>query len=453
MPAAIRNIQDTWRYAGNAARIVIVAIVTLLAAISGIFISKGMFGSFFVLFFVLFIIEISVFILVHYISARFNSILAIDRIPKLKRSMIDKFWDHGFDPELGWNRKPDTAKTDWGVPYRIDHRGSRENPGHGHLETLVSTYGDSYTFCREVKDDQTWQWHLAETLQKNVLNFGVGNYGLDQALIRLKREYDSNPTPVVIMGIVPDTIARNLSVWKHYNEFGNVLAFKPRFEIRNDRLILVPNIMTSKDRFLSLEKYISKINEADYFYKNKFKPGAFRFPFSLSATLNYKPIVLFFTKILRTLLKKFNPSSEELFNELIVNRLNGAMVKQAEKLYQDPYACGILEKIVDEFIDFSQQKGFLPILLIMPMKEDIWYIKKYRHYYREFFEGLKTKITIIDAMDSFSKCNQYNNYFEQWHYSNEGNRLIAQAVNQCLDQIQILSKKGSYGKNSSSTTG
>ena len=65
--------------------------------------------------------------------------------------------------------------------------------------------------------------------QTNVLNFGVGNYGMDQAYLRLKREYDKNRTEIVILAVVPETIVRVLNVYKHYYEYGNTFGFKPRF--------------------------------------------------------------------------------------------------------------------------------------------------------------------------------------------------------------------------------
>ncbi len=77
-------------------------------------------------------------------------------------------------------------------------------------------------------------------LDNGVDNFGVGNYGFDQALLRLERELPSLECRVVIMGVVPETISRVQSYWKHYFEYGNTLAFKPRFILEGDRLVHHP---------------------------------------------------------------------------------------------------------------------------------------------------------------------------------------------------------------------
>ena len=103
------------------------------------------------------------------------------------------------------------------------------------------------------------------------MNFGVGNYGVDQAIIRLKREFPKNKTKVVILTVVPETISRILSVWKHYYEYGNTFAFKPRFIIKNGDLELIKNIVDTKEKFSKYYEFIDEIKKYDYFYKRKFQ--------------------------------------------------------------------------------------------------------------------------------------------------------------------------------------
>ena len=47
-----------------------------------------------------------------------------------------------------------------------------------------ATFGDSFVFCRYVKNDETWQEQLSKLNISNGLNFGVGNYGLDQTYLK-----------------------------------------------------------------------------------------------------------------------------------------------------------------------------------------------------------------------------------------------------------------------------
>ena len=181
-----------------------------------------------------------------------------DEVPVIDSNGLDKFMAHGFDAELGWVRKPNTSKKEIGKKgiseYHIDHRGSRKNPGHESLPIKISCYGDSFTFARQVDDDSTFEWYLSEMTKTNVLNFGVGNYGLDQALLRLKREFCHNKSRIVIMGVVPSTIARVLCMWKHYNEFGNTFAFKPMFKLIKGNLKLIKNKIDSREKFFNIKQ-------------------------------------------------------------------------------------------------------------------------------------------------------------------------------------------------------
>ena len=118
-----------------------------------------------------------------------------DEIPEIKKEALDKFLKHGYDPELGWVRKPNTRKVEYGrytvsekntqndmkigeTMYHINDDGARLNTGHVDLPETVSCYGDSFAFCRQVNDDETWEWYLSELTKTNVLNWGVGNLSL-----------------------------------------------------------------------------------------------------------------------------------------------------------------------------------------------------------------------------------------------------------------------------------
>ena len=150
-----------------------------------------------------------------------------DTYPKIDKKAFRKFIDTTFDKELGWARKPNSSGVERGkfndIKFQIDESGSRKNPINS--ETSVVSFGDSYTFCRQVEDSQTWQVYLSKALDDKVLNFGNGNYGVDQALLRYKREKLPGTTKLVILGFVPETICRIHSYWKHYLEFGNTFAF------------------------------------------------------------------------------------------------------------------------------------------------------------------------------------------------------------------------------------
>ena len=182
------------------------------------------------------IVEIVIQFWVKLVNKKFQwLIISKDERPKLSKTGLKKFIHHGYDSELGWVRKPLTEHEEIGkngkTIWHIDKNGARNNPIIGFKEGKISCYGDSFTFARQVNDNETWNYYLSELTKTNIQNFGVGNYGIDQSLLRLKREFKKYPSDMVILGVVPDTISRILSVWKHYYEYGNTFGFKPRFEI------------------------------------------------------------------------------------------------------------------------------------------------------------------------------------------------------------------------------
>ena len=359
-----------------------------------------------------------------------NGAAALFRVPCFPESLVKKFIAHGYDPELGWIRKPNTKKTEFGKQYIIDASGSRHNPAGIGLSDYISTYGDSYTFCREVADDETWQYYLSKNVNQNVKNFGVGNYGFDQALLRLKREYNESPTPIVIIGIVPQTIARILSTWKHFNEFGNILAFKPRFYIKNGNLKLQHNFIDKPDKFFSVRKYLPDIIRYDYFYTNKFEKESFSFPFLFSIIYSPRRFVLILCKTLRNIIMKITGSKKILnfLDELVFWAAKSEGAFQSKKLFEENSAVKLFELLVSEFINFSKEKDFIPVLLFMPMKDDIAYISKHKHYYNSFINEIKEKLLVIDATPSFLNKGRPSSFFRRWHYNNDGNKVIADLV-------------------------
>ncbi|MDP3640653.1 MAG: hypothetical protein Q8R53_05665, partial [Nanoarchaeota archaeon] len=334
-----------------------------------------------------------------------------DEHPTLSREALQKFFSFGFDPELGWVRKPNTSKVEFGgynpvtkkhdkVIFHINERGARHNPGHEKMSTLISCYGDSFTIARQVEDNQTWAWHLSEFTKSNVINFGVGNYGLDQALLRLKREYPKNKTKIVIMGVVPSTIVRILDVWKHYNEYGNTFGFKPRFDVWGGRLQLIPNIINSEKRYYDYQDYLPEIQEKDYFYRRKFKQDILQFPYFISLlsnplrTIPLLSLIFWHQKVKREDIKNLPyPTAMK-----IVMKEN---LKLRYALYtKDSYATTLFIKIVEEFKRYAGEQGFTPVFVLMPQKDDILVIREKGKYYETCLEQIRQVLTTIDLIDT-----------------------------------------------------
>lgn len=370
-----------------------------------------------------------------------NGVVATLKLPVITRGLVEKFVAHGFDPELGWIRKANTSKVDFGIPYNIDALGSRNNPCPPEYPATIATFGDSYCFCREVSDDETWQAFLTKRTQQKVLNFGVGNYGFDQSLIRMKREYPHLRTPVVIMAVVPHTLARILSVWKHYNEHGNVLAFKPSYYLDKGQLHFRENFVSSPEQYFQIQSFIRNVNQCDYFYGEKFIKNAFSFPYTISALNAPDGLLLLLLKSLRNIFSRF-PNTVHTIDKIIIDSYRSEGPKQLAALYKQVETCDLLATLVDEFVRYSRLNSFTPIFLMMPMKDDLLYVQKYGSYYEDFCGQLASRLTIIDLTPRMLKEANIYSLFNKWHYGPKGNQLVVSELMNRIDFTKFRNMNG-----------
>ena len=282
-------------------------------------------------------LEILLFSLFLWLRSDFQwLIMGKDRRPFLNQKALEKFIINGYDPELGWVRKPNTENFEKNkngkTKYTINNIGARTNPGvEEKYPSTVMAIGDSYTFCRQVNDDETWPYFLSKNIEQNTLNFGVGNFGLDQALLRFKRELQRHPNvKTLYIGVVPETISRILCSWKHYSEYGNTFAFKPCFKLHNNKLKYIPNFINSKEKYHSWQKYEAKIQKYDFFYQSKFKKDILEFPYSYSLIKSFKRTLPLVFKLLKRKVSKTDANINAPFQSILKRNQD-----YSESLYQN----------------------------------------------------------------------------------------------------------------------
>ena len=393
---------------------------------------------------IFFLIEILVYTIINSVNKNFQwLIMQKDEKPELSKSGLEKFFVHGYDPELGWVRKSNTfhneVSKNGSTKWTINSKGARNNPGFENLRSKISCYGDSFVFCRQVNDDETWEHYLSKLKETNVINFGVGNYGIDQALLRMKREYQKNKTDIVILAIVPDTISRIVSFWKHYYEYGNTFGFKPRFIMKNNQLQLIQNPIDDKSKFFKYENYLEKIRENDFFYRKKFKKEILHFPYCITILKNIRRNygIIHWVRKIQSLKNSRKDFSEIEWNpmKIVMNTNLGWRVK----LFHNEQITLLFKKIIEEFILFSKQNQFKPILVILPQKDDVNFIKNNFHFYEKFLEELHDleQSQIIDIAKDLLQVPNLDNFYSDkneygGHYSLEGNQKIASIINHRL---------------------
>ncbi len=397
-----------------------------------------------------------------------------DEAPEINKDGLEKFISFGYDPELGWTRKPNTSKSEFGpegedgkhgsVTFHINEKGARSNPGHEELPALISCYGDSFTFARQIEDNQTWEWQLSELTKSNVLNFGIGNYGTDQALLRLKREFPKNRTKIVIMGIVPSTMVRILDVWKHYNEFGNTFGFKPRFDLNanadaaaaggdSKNLKLIPNIIDSEEKFLRYRDFLPELRKNDYFYQRKFRREMVRFPYFISLLADARRNIPLIWKVFRhQVIHKEDVKSKPYPTAMsVIMKVNLRLRRQ---LYtRDAYARDLFVKLLQEFARYVREQGASPVFLFMPQKDDVLFIREKGgnpanqngRYYAPVIGRVMEHLPVVDFTNFllakspeelnalYSDRNDYGG-----HYSALGNKLLAEYLHGRLKEEGLI---------------
>ncbi|RLE28082.1 MAG: hypothetical protein DRJ65_00825 [Acidobacteria bacterium] len=150
-----------------------------------------------------------------------------------------------YDPIVGWRTRPGIERPMMTVS-EAGFRGLRSVTEERPSCFRIVTFGDSFTFGAEVLDHEAWPYLLQSLLERaglgnEVLNFGEGGYGTDQAYLRWTREGPLFQPDLVIFGLQPENAFRNLNVVRNLY-FGSPLPFsKPRFVLHENQSLQLVN--------------------------------------------------------------------------------------------------------------------------------------------------------------------------------------------------------------------
>ncbi len=148
---------------------------------------------------------------------------------------------------LGWAPRPG-AESRNGL-YRYNSQGVRSpvefstQPDSGVLR--IALFGDSFTHSDDVPYEDSLGAQLekglrAAGIRAEVLNFGVGGYGLDQAMLRYAVQGKAFAPDVVVMGFQPENLKRNLNLLRPLYDPRTRLPFaKSRFIFEGDGISLI----------------------------------------------------------------------------------------------------------------------------------------------------------------------------------------------------------------------
>ena len=146
-----------------------------------------------------------------------------------------------YDERLGWTHRPNVTGS--GGNFTVNGAGLRSKREYSQTplpDTLrIAIFGDSFALGAEVSDDETWGYQLEMKLNQagirtEVLNFGVGGYGMDQAFLRWQEAGRDYAPDMVIFGFQPENLNRNVNVFRQLYFLETGIPFsKPRFILNN----------------------------------------------------------------------------------------------------------------------------------------------------------------------------------------------------------------------------
>ncbi|MCK4895141.1 MAG: SGNH/GDSL hydrolase family protein, partial [Calditrichia bacterium] len=136
----------------------------------------------------------------------------------------DYFADRAFpfakhSPEFGWLLRDAFFRDGINASISVYHfakpDGERIMSNYASKTCRINTYGNSFTQCHQVSDNETWQEVLAAHLQEPVKNFGIGGWSVYQAYLRMLKEEKRTPAKYIIFNIYSDDHYRNLDAWRN----------------------------------------------------------------------------------------------------------------------------------------------------------------------------------------------------------------------------------------------
>ncbi|MCP4901155.1 MAG: SGNH/GDSL hydrolase family protein [bacterium] len=341
-----------------------------------------------------------------------------------------------YSPTLGWTVAEDSENrrnqiNSSGIRSRTDY--SLSTPSN---VLRVTTFGDSFTFGDEVKNEETWQAVIEhETTALEVLNFGVSGFGLDQTYLRYMKYGEQFDAQIVFIGFMSENIFRNVSRYRpfYFSETG--LPFgKPRFTLTGEGISLLENPFPSKDEYLALlenpRKVLPQAGKNDYYYGQGYEVG----PADWLATVRL--IKMVYTQVKRS-----------AFSDNIL--VDGTYNIGSE-------AFRVTHRIFDLFYSQVKQNSESPMILLFPAHIDVVNYRntgttRYSPLTSYFDSNAYAYIDLIGAFTDSDTVYDLDELYGKIHYSPFGNRLIADYIMQRLrsefpefsDELSVKSGEGS----------
>ena len=328
-----------------------------------------------------------------------------------------------YDETLGWTHRPHTVRDQGRLTINgAGLRSQREYSQTPLSDTLrVALFGDSFTTGGGISDNEAYGHQLEVKLNQagiraEVLNFGVGAYGMDQAFLRWQKVGRDYAPDMVVFGFQSENLNRNVNIFRQlYRSYGIPFS-KPRFVLTDQGLELlnVPVIPPEQiiDVFESFGSHPLAVHE--YYYQSRNAAGQWWTASRLAGFLH------------AALMK------QEIQNEhWQENWGTDGELGQLGQAIVDAFAADVIKREADFFVVYLVNR---------------WDLSRHLHHQAltapyqfmlDHFDEAYHYISFVDQLDEFYLDDAY--YPDGAHYGPELNSIAAQAV---ADKIQSCIKSG-----------
>ncbi|MDB9518540.1 hypothetical protein PN466_16465 [Roseofilum reptotaenium CS-1145] len=321
---------------------------------------------------------------------------------------------------LGWTIQPNGSSRLFQAN-SAGFRGDRNYPLKPPDNILrITSFGDSFTHGAEVKNHETWQATMEKSSGYEVLNFGVGAFGLDQAYLRYQKDGKQYESQVVLIGFMVENIYRHINTFRpfYFPQTGFPLG-KPRFILEGGELLEIPNALPTQAHYQKLlqrpQSVLAEVGAHDRYYNRRYK----------SSLIDWSPTV----RLVRILIQEFSDGDRQTWVSL--NQI----------YHPESEAFQVTTAIFDRFYQEVQDNGSIPIIIIFPRWHDV---QDYRTTDNRSYQPLLDRFAAqgyryIDLMDLFADEElDLSKIFltEYGHNSALGNQMIAERILDYLKDLQ-----------------
>jgi len=324
----------------------------------------------------------------------------------LKAAEAQRFFSSKrFDPELGWDHNPVARNY---VPKK---------------RYLAQSYGDSFVESAGDLQD-SWQAHFERLTGEAILNFGIGGYGLDQAVLKFEKYAPRYSTHIAIIGLYHQMYRRALSYYSFYyfaNSDAFMFAFKPIFVKTDNQFELIRPPCADAACFLAIAsnpdhqvwRFLARY---DYWYQANQKKPFRGFPNAIK-----------YARVLDQILQQRR-------------ELRGT----ENYFFVNAGALNLMEYLIERFVKDSRDMGMIPVCVMLYGSTDLAVIKSGIRLDGELLKFLVAKdIPYVDTAQYILEKYPDDDRFEglilpDGHLNSRGNLMVAEALAQGLASMGLL---------------